>query len=541
MSASTLALATFASVVLYKALRTGFRERGLPPGPPTIPVLGNILQVPTKDVFQRFTEWARDFGEIYSLKVGPSTIVVLSSPAALRDVLDKQSAYTSDRPPHPIADVSFMISNDHQIQSDAVVDADRWRGLRKVSQTLLASTVVKHYLPLQEAESTQLVFDLLNTPDKFFDHIQRFSNSIVTAIIFGKRVPRLETPSAVAITEITTLWDHFLGPGATPPVDAFPFLLWIPDFLAPWMQQAKKIRKMQRALYLQFFDECQQRVDANDGEFFMANVIRDKANHGLGREQMSLLAGSMYEAGSETSALFLQALVILLATHPEVQKKAQAELDSVVGQGRLPVYEDGEKLPYVRAIVQETHRLKTLVPMSLPHRAIRDVHYKGYLIPEGATIFGNLYAIYHDPELFEDPEVFNPDRYILTEHGTKPGVDDSDFKASFVFGTGRRICPGMHLAPTTAILATMKLLWAFEFRPAVDPATGKEIPLDVHAHHGVSACIDTDRTLLTVCPDPGHRCWSAALQVRYPLPQPPTSGKDQERLQGRCDRDAGII
>ena len=68
--------------------------------------------------------------------------------------------------------------------------------------------------------------------------------------------------------------------------DAFPFLLWIPDFLAPWMQQAKKIRKMQRALYLQFFDECQQRVDANDGEFFMANVIRDKANHGLGREQM---------------------------------------------------------------------------------------------------------------------------------------------------------------------------------------------------------------------------------------------------------------
>ena len=66
----------------------------------------------------------------------------------------------------------------------------------------------------------------------------------------------------------------------------------------------------------------------------------------------------MYEAGSETSALFLQAFVILLATHPEMQKKAQIELDSVVGQGRLPIYEDGEKLPYVRAIVQETHRTR---------------------------------------------------------------------------------------------------------------------------------------------------------------------------------------
>ena len=70
----------------------------------------------------------------------------------------------------------------------------------------------------------------------------------------------------------------------------------------------------------------------------------------------------------------LGSFVLAMVLYPEVQKKAQVELDSVVGQGRLPVYEDSEKLPYVRAIVQEAHRLKTLVPMSLPYRAIRDVH-----------------------------------------------------------------------------------------------------------------------------------------------------------------------
>ncbi|KAL1745665.1 cytochrome P450 [Schizophyllum fasciatum] len=488
MSTAFFALATLALSALYKLSRIGSRERGLPPGPPTIPVLGNILQIPTSNAFLRFTEWAREFGEIYSLKVGPSTSIVLSSPAAIREVLDKHSARTSDRPPNTVADVSsFRMPKSCPGVLTRLLPADRWRQLRKGAQTLLAPSVVKDYLPLQEAESTQLLFDILNTPENFYRQIHRFSASIVTAIIFGKRSPRLETPGAVAIAEINALWDHFLGPGAIPPVDIFPFLKWIPERLAPWIKEARTIRKMQRALYLDLFDQCQRRVDAGDSSFFMGSVIRDQAVHGLNRVQMSMLAGAMYEAGSETSAFFLQALVLLLTAYPEVQAKAHAELDSVVGEGRMPMYADADNLPYIQAVVQETHRLKTLVPLALPHRATADVHYNGYLIPEGATIFGNLYGMYHDPELFEDPETFRPERYLLSEHGTKPRVDDSDFRTTLIFGTGRRICPGMHLGPVTAILGAMKLLWAFDFQPEIETKTGKEYPLDLHAFRGVSA------------------------------------------------------
>ncbi|KAL1753471.1 cytochrome P450 [Schizophyllum commune] len=448
----------------YKVLRIGSREQGLPPGPPTVPLLGNALQIPRKFTFYRFTEWARVYGEIYSLKIGPGTAIVLSSPAALKQVLDKQSADTSDRPQNSVLD---LVTDGWNLFLCRY--SDRWRQLRKAAQTLLAASTVKNYLPIQEAESTQLQFDLLTSPEKFYGHIERFGISIVMSIVYGKRAPRIDAPIASAFVHENDRWSALLMPGATPPVDALPILKYLPEFLAPWKKETREIRALQRELYCGIFDECKKRVEAGDANFFMAEVIKEQETNGLTREQASLLGGALYEAGAESSACFLHNLVL-----------AHAELDRVVGDTRLPTYEHVEHLPYLQAIINETHRFRTLVPLALPHRVTKDTQYKGYLIPEGASVFGDLHAVYHDPELFEDPDVFNPDRYLTTPHGTRPGVDDSDMRSTFIFGYGRRICPGMHLATVSALLATMKLLWGFQFRPPTDPATGKEIPLDLH-------------------------------------------------------------
>ncbi|KAL1695073.1 cytochrome P450 [Schizophyllum commune] len=442
VSATSLAVAAFTLAASYKILRTASREHGLPPGPPTSPIFGNALQVPTKGMYLRLTEWAREYGEIYSIKMGSSTAIILSGPA------------TSDRPEFSLFDVSMSV---------------KWRKLRKASQMLLAPSIVKTYQPLQEGESTQVAFDMLETPERFFDHISRYGNSLVLAILYGRRSPRIETPTALAIVEILNHWVTYLEPGATPPVDVFPILKWIPEWMAPWVARARKIRDMRAALYLGLFDDCRTRVEAGEDNFFMGDVIRDQAGHGLTREQMSELAGAIYEAGSETTSSTLQTMVLLFAAFPDVQVRLQQEIDNVVGEGRLPVAKDAEHLPYLNAVIQETHRFHTVTPLAIPHRATKDLHHKGYLIPEGATIFGNLFP----SDLFEKPYTFNPDRYMLTEHGTRPGVDDSAFRNTLIFGFGRRICPGMHLANVSVALAAMKLLWAFEFRPATDPKTGK--------------------------------------------------------------------
>ncbi|EEB93446.1 hypothetical protein MPER_07891, partial [Moniliophthora perniciosa FA553] len=84
-----------------------------------------------------------------------------------------------------------------------------------------------------------------------------------------------------------------------------------------------------------------------------------------------------------------------------------------------------------------------------------------------------------DPEFFEDPETFIHERYLVTEHGTKPGVDDSAFRSDIGFGFGRRVCPEMYLAKNSLALNAMNLIWAFEFKPLQDPKTGKDVPVDL--------------------------------------------------------------
>jgi len=87
--------------------------------------------------------------------------------------------------------------------------------------------------------------------------------------------------------------------------------------------------------------------------------------------------------------------------------------------------------------------------------------------------------MFHDPDLFAEPEIFNPDRYVANEHGVKPGVDTQDFRDWLPFGFGRRICPGRHLAQNSLMINAMNMIWAFDFSPALDPNTGLEIPIDI--------------------------------------------------------------
>ncbi|KAL1665083.1 cytochrome P450 [Schizophyllum commune] len=443
---------------IYAICRIGTRESGLPPCPPTTHILGNVLQLPSRDAHNQITAWSREYGEIYSLKLGPGTAIVLSSPEAMKQILELQSADTSDRPPNSLHDLvtdgwSFFLCR----------YSARWRQMRKAAQALLSPAASKEYIPIQEAEATQLQFDILTTPENFFNHIHRFSTSIILSVVYGQRAPRHETPTAGAFSEVNTRWANYLRPGATPPVDLLPFLKYLPECLAPWKKEARAIRDTQVTS-------------------FLTNLIRDQAAHEMHRTQMSMLAGSLYEAGAHTTAAFVHGLVMLLTAYPEVQAKAAAEMNQVVGDKCSPVHSDGDSLPYIRALIQEIHRFRVVTPHGLPHRATRDLHYKGYLIPEGSMLIANIHGLFNDPELFDAPEEFRPERFLLTEFGTRPGVDVSDFRSTFMFGMGRRICPGMHVAAASILLAAMKLIWAFEFRHAIDEATGKPIELDVHSN-----------------------------------------------------------
>ncbi|KAJ3873641.1 cytochrome P450 [Lentinula edodes] len=475
-SASLLLLSIWLIRRLYMI---GRREPSLPPGPPTIPLLGNLNIFPTEYAHYKFTDWAKEYGDIYSLKIGPGTVVVITSMEAVRELMEKRSGSTADRPPNYMADnitggLNMVLAR----------YGSKWRILRKTAHAILTPHAVTAHLPIQIAESTQVMYDLLKAPELFYTHIRRYSNSVVMSLLYGKRSPRYETREATLFFESQHLWELALEPGAHPPVDVLPFLRYVPRRWAPWKALCDKTREAQRKLYFGLLDECMERVQrGKENGCYMEEVIKHQDEFGLDRELSGYLGGVMIEGGSDTTSSFLQSLILLLTAFPNVQRKAHKEMDRVVGDQRVPTLDDVPHLPYIQAIIKETHRMRPVAPLAVPHLNREAETYRGYVIPEGSTIFVNTWGIFHDPDIYDDPKIFNPDRYMHNEHGTKPNTDTRSFRTDMGFGSGRRICPGIHLANNSLLLNTMNLVWAFTFDYATDPSSGQPIPVDLFDYH----------------------------------------------------------
>ena len=134
----------------------------------------------------------------------------------------------------------------------------------------------------------------------------------------------------------------------------------------------------------------------------------------------------------------VQTFFMAMACYPEVQLKARAELDAIVGPNRLPTFEDRSSLPYITAIAKESMRWQSVVPLGIPHRSLEDDEYRGYFIPKGSAVIANLYAFSRDESVYPEPETFNPERF-LKDGKIDPTVRDPN---SFVFGYGRRYVYG---------------------------------------------------------------------------------------------------
>jgi len=212
----------------------------------------------------------------------------------------------------------------------------------------------------------------------------------------------------------------------------------------------------------------------------MESVIDNAAKYGLNDAQILQLGAVMLDAATETTATFLQHFIQCMVVHPEVQRQAQADIDSVIGQSRAPTLDDMQGLPYVRALIQEVFRFRSLGPVGLPHSTTTDVTIDGFFIPKNTTIFMNIWGISHNEEFYENAEAFDPSRFMSSTFGTRPGVDVSDFRLDLDFGAGRRICPGQHLATTSIYLNVMNILWAFTLQYSKDSSTGEDIPININ-------------------------------------------------------------
>ena len=179
------------------------------------------------------------------------------------------------------------------------------------------------------------------------------------------------------------------------------------------------------------------------------------------------VVGAVYAGGADTTVCALTTFVLAMVLYPEVQAKAQGEIDCVLGADRLPGIADRPSLPYVEAVYKETLRWHPVAPLGVPHRVTKDDEYEGYMIPAGSTIVANIWAMSRSQP---DSDLFKPERHLAG--GNELGHDPR----TYVFGFGRRICPGLNLADSEVWLGVASLLAAFKIQKKSDGKGGLITP-----------------------------------------------------------------
>lgn len=169
---------------------------------------------------------------------------------------------------------------------------------------------------------------------------------------------------------------------------------------------------------------------------------------------------------------------LAIAVFPEVQKQAQEELDRVIGNGRLPVSADRENLPYIMAVMKETHRWHPIACLALPHSNTVEDTYASYRIPKGSILLPNTWWFTHDPAVYAEPMKFNPSRFIST-----PTFDAEPDPRNVIFGFGRRICPGRYIADNALFVTIAQTLAVFDIKKLVE--NGKVVELEIKFTPGI--------------------------------------------------------
>ncbi|KAJ4289855.1 hypothetical protein N0V90_011187 [Kalmusia sp. IMI 367209] len=369
--------------------------------------------MPKEKAWLQFTKWAEEYGPIYSLMLGPSNVtIVLSSDQAVKDLLDKRSGIYSSRPPLYIGQ---MISG--WMRMVLMEYGKTWRTMRSLVHDHLNLRASDSYVPYQDLENRQMLLGFLEQPNRWRDHIRRYTNALTTQIIFGFRTIDINDKNMHAL-----------------------------------------------------FEPC-----------FSADLVQAQKKEDLSDNLASYLLGSLHEAGSDTTWSTLIGFIQAMLLYPDVARKAQEDLDRVCGDrlpiledGPQLQYIRGcvkESLRWMPTVILGAPRAVMKDDMYLGYRIP-----KGATIMMNVWALHNDEEHFPNPRVF-DPSRYANDFQSASEAAHNPDFSQRDH---YTFGAGRRLCQGMHIAERSLFLAVARLLWAFDFQLQKDE-NGVEIRPDADA------------------------------------------------------------
>ncbi|KAH9049790.1 cytochrome P450 [Lactarius deliciosus] len=464
----------FAIFLAARYLQSPWRK--LPPGPRGLPLLGNTLQLRSSQQWLRFTRWKQEFGDVFYLSAAGQPIVVLNTQKAAADLLDRRSGIYSDRPRNIVAAQILCGGLAVVFQNYGPL----WRRMRRAAQEGLSKSVAESFKTTQFNEAVILASGLLDQPATMDNHFRRVAASMIMSVTYDTPpiVSEMD-PGIKAINDCGARVMRAALPGAHF-VEFFPWMRHIPSRFAKWKRDAEYWFEKDSAMFETLFDSVREKMSRGiDRPSFVGTLIKDVDKYRLSDRENSWVAATMYAAGADTTSAALAWWMLAMVTYPEVQKRAQTELDAVVGRERTPTFADFHGLPYIRAMVKEALRWRPLGPVGVPHCSMEDDWYNGMFIPKGTIVIANVWHLNRDPETYgADAADFNPARFLDANGDIAPCSPDMTEEGHVMYGFGRRVCVGKHVANNSLFIDMAMTLWACNIEPGKNEH-GNVIPIDV--------------------------------------------------------------
>ncbi|KAI1788998.1 cytochrome P450 [Ganoderma leucocontextum] len=435
--------------------------RALPPGPKGLPLIGSVFDLPTTHMWLTFADWCKKWGDIMSVNILGQPFVILSSAQYAIDILEKKSAIYSSRGRVPVA-------GDMVGWSEAMIlqpYGQRMRDIRKLfGQVLGNAKRVERFQQLVEDETQQFLVRLSQRTDSLSLEIKKLAGTIIVMIAYGYKSSGDDDLIINTVDKSMEDFGTIFAPGAFM-ADAFPFLRHIPDWFpgAGWKKAVAKHRETFVAMVELPYMWVREQMAAGTARPSFASALLEGNQDAEKEYLIKMTAASLYAGGADTTVVAITNFFLAMTCFPDIQLKAQAEIDAVIGQDRLPSIADKDRLPYLHALMLEILRWMPVAPMGFPHQLIEDDFHAGYFLPKGTLVLVNIWKILHDPALYSDPMTFNPERFLAT-----PDKEAERDPRDFAFGFGRRKCPGIFFAEASIFAAIAETLAIYNVSKATD-------------------------------------------------------------------------
>ncbi|KAJ6598670.1 cytochrome P450 [Mycena sp. CBHHK59/15] len=435
--------------------------RALPPGPIGVPFLGNIFDVPSGEYWLKYADMGEKWGNMFSLTILGRTTIIVNSLQIAEDLLETHGSNFSDRPVVPMGGELVGLKNAQALTQYG----HRFKEERKLFRQLFGTQeAIQQFAPLQQQEIHRLLQNILQESDSPFHAIDRAVGAIIFRIAYGYHLcegPRKDPFLDMAETASKN-FSNSTKPAAFL-VDVIPALRYWPEWLpgGGFKTTARQwARQLQDTVDGPFEFVKAQLANGTAEASFASTMLQKQPND---EHLIKWASTAIQSGGTDTNAAQIEAFLLAMMLYPSVQETAQREIDSVVGNDRLPVMADRANLPYMNALCKEVFRWHVAAPIAVPHRTRNNFIYqqtesKPLLIPKDSLVIPNIWKMTHDPERYADPMVFDPSRF-LDSGLKKPELDP--YRISF--GFGRRL-----LGESTVFLASTTILAVFNISKKVE-------------------------------------------------------------------------